>query len=62
MRYNIRVTNKQTKTVWNHDDLTKEEIGWIQCNTNLIVEIRSEVPDSGGHQRDSRHTQRDDQE
>ena len=42
MKYNIKVTNKETKTVWFHDDLTKEEISWIQCNKNLLVEIRSE--------------------
>lgn len=62
MRYDIRVTNKETKTVWNHDGLTKEEISWIQCNANLIVEIRSEVSDSNYYQRDSRHQQRDEQE
>ncbi len=45
MKYNIRVTNKETKTVFNHDNLSKEEISWIQCNSNLIVEIRSESPD-----------------
>jgi hypothetical protein len=59
MRYNIRVTNKETKTVWYHDGLTKEEIGWIQCNSNLVVEIRSESHDT--QQRDSRHS-KDDQE
>lgn len=48
MRYNIRVTNKETKTVWYHDGLTKEEIGWIQCNSNLVVEIRSESHESPG--------------
>jgi hypothetical protein len=52
MKYNIRVTNKETKTVWYHDGLTKEEIGWIQCNSNLVVEIRSESHES--HQRDTR--------
>jgi hypothetical protein len=52
MKYNIRVTNKETKTVWYHDGLTKEEIGWIQCNSNLVVEIRSESHESP--QRDSR--------
>jgi hypothetical protein len=62
MRYNIRVTNRETKTVWHHDGLTKEEISWIQCNANLIVEIRSEAPDTAHHQRDSRYQQRDDQE
>jgi hypothetical protein len=62
MRYDIRVTNKETKTVWNHDGLTKEEISWIQCNANLIVEIRSEVSDNGHYQRDSRHHQREEQE
>lgn len=59
MRYNIRVTNKETKTVWYHDGLTKEEIGWIQCNSNLVVEIRSESHESPN--RESRTT-RDDQE
>jgi hypothetical protein len=59
MRYNIRVVNKETKTVWYHDGLTKEEIGWIQCNSNLIVEIRSESHDSSP--RESRGT-REDQE
>jgi hypothetical protein len=52
MRYNIRVTNKETKTVWYHDGLTKEEIGWIQTNSNLVIEIRSESHDSTA--RDSR--------
>jgi hypothetical protein len=59
MRYNIRVTNKETKTVWYHDGLTKEEIGWIQCNSNLVVEIRSESHEAPS--RDSRPT-RDDKE
>jgi len=59
MRYNIRVTNKETKTVWYHDGLTKEEIGWIQCNSNLVVEIRSESQEP--QTRDSRK-QREDQE
>lgn len=59
MRYNIRVTNKETKTVWYHDGLTKEEIGWIQCNSNLVVEIRSESNEVPS--RDSRPT-RDDKE
>ena len=59
MRYNIRVTNKETKTVWYHDGLTKEEIGWIQCNSNLVVEIRSESHEP--QSRDSR-THREDQE
>jgi len=62
MRYNIRVTNRETKTVWNHDGLTKEEISWIQCNANLIVEIRSEVSENSYYQRDSRHQQREEQE
>ena len=62
MRYNIRVTNRETKTVWNHDGLTKEEISWIQCNANLIVEIRSEVSDNSYYQRDSRQQQREEQE
>ena len=62
MRYDIRVTNKETKTVWNHDGITKEEISWIQCNANLIVEIRSETSDSNYYQRDSRHQQREEQE
>ena len=51
MKYNIRVINKETKTVFNHDNLSKEEISWIQCNSNLIVEIRSEISDD--NRRDS---------
>ena len=43
MRYDIKVTNKETKTVWTHELLTKEEIEWIKCNPNLIVQIRNEI-------------------
>lgn len=58
MKYNIRVTNKETKTVWYHDGLTKEEIGWIQCNSNLVVEIRSESHESPSREaRGSREEQ-----
>ncbi len=42
MRYNIKVTNKETKTMWHHEGLSKDEIGHIQCNPNLFVEIKSE--------------------
>jgi hypothetical protein len=42
MRYNIRVTNRETKTTWNHDDLTKDDISWITCDPNLSIEVRSE--------------------
>lgn len=42
MKYNIKVTNRETKTVFYHNGLTREEIGWISGNPNLIVEIRSE--------------------
>lgn len=42
MRYNIRVTNRETKTTWNHDDLTKDDINWIACDPNLSIEVRSE--------------------
>lgn len=42
MKYNIKVTNKDTRTIWYHSDLSKDEIGHIQCNPNLVIEIQSE--------------------
>lgn len=42
MKFNIKVTNKETKTVWFHENLSKDEISWIACNANLIVEIKSQ--------------------
>lgn len=49
MKYNIKVTNKETKTVFYHNGLTREEIGWISGNPNLVVEVRSESNDDVSH-------------
>jgi len=42
MRYNIKVTNKETKTVWFHDGMTRDDLSWIRVDPNLVVEICSE--------------------
>jgi len=42
MKYNIKVTNKETKTVWFHDEMSKDDIGWLRVDPNLLIEIESE--------------------
>lgn len=42
MRYNIKVTNRETKTVWFHDGMTRDDISWIKADPNLTIEICSE--------------------
>ena len=49
MKYNIKVTNRETKTVFYHNGLTREEISWISGNPNLIVEVRSESNEDLSH-------------
>lgn len=49
MKYNIKVTNRETKTVFYHNGLTREEISWISGNPNLIVEVRSESNEDMSH-------------
>lgn len=46
MKYNVKVTNKETKTTWHHEGLSREEVGSIQCNPNLFVEIKSEYQEA----------------
>jgi hypothetical protein len=35
----IKVTNKVCGRVDIHKNLSKEEVSWIQCNSNLDVEV-----------------------
>ena len=35
----VKVTNLETKAVYIHHGLTKRDIGWIEANPNLRVEI-----------------------
>ena len=52
MRYNVEVKNKETKTCWTHNLLTREDIEWIRCNPNLIVRILSEEVDQPKNNKD----------
>jgi hypothetical protein len=42
MKFNIKVTNKETKRVDYHRGLTREDISFISSNPNLHIEVLSE--------------------